>query len=55
MLFVFAPLSKMNSKIHWSEILTIITVSTMLVEEVLQVSVFIFFESKSIIWTFFVD
>ncbi|CAF3741642.1 unnamed protein product [Adineta steineri] len=36
MLFAFFPLSKENPNIHWTEILTIITVTTMLFEEIRQ-------------------
>ncbi|CAF1306706.1 unnamed protein product [Adineta steineri] len=36
MLFAFHPLSKKNPNIHWTEILTIITITTMLSEEIRQ-------------------
>ncbi|CAF1203398.1 unnamed protein product [Adineta steineri] len=36
MLFAFFPLSKEHPNIHWTEILTIITVTTMLFEEIRQ-------------------
>lgn len=42
MLFAFDPRSDDTPDIHWTEILTIITVTTMLFEEVRQVSAFYF-------------
>lgn len=39
MLCAFDPPSKIPPKIHWTEILTIITVTTMLFEDIRQVSV----------------
>ncbi|CAF1399809.1 unnamed protein product [Rotaria sordida] len=46
MLYAFDPLSNGTLRIHWTEILTIITVTTMLVEEVRQ---FFFQDNKSLI------
>jgi hypothetical protein len=54
MLFAFAPLSKTNPSIHWTEILTIITVTTMLFEEIRQVSVSLF-ENKTTTSKFLTD
>ena len=39
MLCAFDPPSKITPKIHWTEIVTIITVTTMLFEDMRQVSV----------------
>ncbi len=42
MLYAFDPRSDLTPDIHWTEILTIIIVTTMLFEEVRQVSAFYF-------------
>lgn len=42
MLYAFDPISDLTPDIHWTEILTIIIVTTMLFEEIRQVSTFYF-------------
>jgi hypothetical protein len=48
MLYAFAPISSSSLMMHWTEILTIITVTTMLFEELRQVSIVLFL---STIWS----